>query len=164
MQPFSINPFLITDCITNACLPPVKPTAGRAREERAGERAPEMTSRGAGQGLSVQETSQRLASVVLGLSGHVCIRRTIEAEIRPRIHVQLDRYSGTAQSIRIGLTERGGRVEVGLLRRPATDCMPARSRCSSSGVSGISPLPATSRKGSRPGSAMFCWRSRTPCA
>ena len=53
-------------------------------------------------GLSVQEASQRLASVVLGLPGHAGIRCTIEAVIRPRIHVQLDRYSGSAQSIRIG--------------------------------------------------------------
>ena len=50
----------------------------------------------------MQEASQRLASVVLGLPGHAGIRRTIEAVIRPRIHVQLDRYSGAAQSIRIG--------------------------------------------------------------
>jgi hypothetical protein len=53
-------------------------------------------------GLSVQGASQRLASVVLGLPGHAGIRRTIKAVIRPRIHVQLDRYSGAAQSIRIG--------------------------------------------------------------
>src|SRR5919112_3833366 len=53
-------------------------------------------------GLSVQETSQRLTSVVLGLPGHAGMRRAIEAVIRPRIHVQLDRYSGAAQSIRIG--------------------------------------------------------------
>ena len=50
----------------------------------------------------MQEASQRLTSVVLGLPGHAGIRRTIEAVIRPRIHVQLDRYSGAAQSIRIG--------------------------------------------------------------
>src|SRR5215469_9181681 len=53
-------------------------------------------------GLSVQEPSQRLSSVALGLPGHTSIRRTIEAVIRPWIHVQLDRYSGAAQSIRIG--------------------------------------------------------------
>ena len=52
--------------------------------------------------LSVQEASQCLASVVLGLLGHAGIRRTIKAVIRPRIHVQFDRYSGAAQSIRIG--------------------------------------------------------------
>jgi hypothetical protein len=52
--------------------------------------------------LSVQEASQRLASVVLGLPGHAGIRRTIEAVIRPRIHVEFDRHSGAAQSIRIG--------------------------------------------------------------
>jgi hypothetical protein len=50
----------------------------------------------------VQEASQRLASVLLGLPGHAGIRRTIEAVIRPWIHVQLDRYSAAAQSIRIG--------------------------------------------------------------
>jgi len=50
----------------------------------------------------VQEASQRLTGVVLGLPGHAGIRRAIEAVIRPRIHVQLDRYSGSAQSIRIG--------------------------------------------------------------
>jgi hypothetical protein len=44
------------------------------------------------------KASQRLASVVLGLSGHAGIRRTIEAPI----HVALDRHSGAAQSIRIG--------------------------------------------------------------
>src|ERR1700740_3183277 len=53
-------------------------------------------------GLSVQEASQRLTSVPLGLPGHAGIRRTIEAVIRPRIQVQLDRYSDAAQSIRIG--------------------------------------------------------------
>ena len=53
-------------------------------------------------GLSVQKASQRLTSVVLGLPGHAGIRRAIEAVIRPRIYVQLDRYSGAAQSIRIG--------------------------------------------------------------
>src|SRR5215217_3871807 len=53
-------------------------------------------------GLSVQEASQRLTSVALGLPGHTGICRAIEAVIRPRIHVQLDRYSGAAQSIRIG--------------------------------------------------------------
>src|SRR4051794_41010052 len=39
---------------------------------------------------------------MLSLPGHTGIRRTIEAVIRPRIDVQLDRYSGAAQSIRIG--------------------------------------------------------------
>jgi hypothetical protein len=53
-------------------------------------------------GLSVQEASQCLASVVLSLPGHASIRRTIEAVIRPRIHVELDRHSSAAQSIRIG--------------------------------------------------------------
>src|SRR3954471_10282829 len=52
--------------------------------------------------LSVQEASERFTSVALGLSGHTGIRRTIEAVIRPRIQVQLDRHSGAAQSIRIG--------------------------------------------------------------
>ena len=60
---------------------------GRCRERKA---------------LSVQEASQCLASVVLGLLGHAGIRRTIEAVIRPWIHVELDRHSGSAQSIRIG--------------------------------------------------------------
>src|SRR6516162_2465281 len=54
------------------------------------------------EGLSVQEASQRLTSVVLGLPGHAGIRRTIEPVIRPRIHVQLDWNPGSAQSIRIG--------------------------------------------------------------
>src|SRR3954447_22873766 len=53
-------------------------------------------------GLSMQEASQRLASVMLGLLGHTGIHRAIEAVIRPRIHVQLDRYPGAAQPIRIG--------------------------------------------------------------
>ena len=50
----------------------------------------------------MQGASQRLTSVALGLPGHAGIRCTIEAVIRPRIQVQLDRYSGAAQSIRIG--------------------------------------------------------------
>jgi hypothetical protein len=50
----------------------------------------------------VQEVSQRLASIVLGLPGHAGVHYTIEAVIRPRIHVELDRHSGAAQSIRIG--------------------------------------------------------------
>ena len=53
-------------------------------------------------GLSVQEASQRLTRVVLGLPGDAGICRPIEAVIRPRIHVQLDRYAGAAQSIGIG--------------------------------------------------------------
>src|SRR5205814_5415034 len=51
--------------------------------------------------LSVQESSQRLAIVVLCLLGHAGIRYPIEAVIRPRIHVKLDRHPGAAQSIRI---------------------------------------------------------------
>jgi hypothetical protein len=43
---------------------------------------------------SVQEASQRLASVVLGLLGHAGIRCPIEAMIRPRIQFQLDRHPG----------------------------------------------------------------------
>ena len=50
----------------------------------------------------MQEASQRLTSVVLGLPGHAGIRRAIEAVIRPRIYVQLDWNPGAAQSIRIG--------------------------------------------------------------
>src|SRR4051812_11404563 len=50
----------------------------------------------------MQKASQRLASVVLGLPGHAGICRAIEAVICPRIQVQLDRYAGAAQSIRIG--------------------------------------------------------------
>ena len=42
--------------------------------------------------LSVQEASQRFASVVLGPLGHAGIRCPIEAVIRPRIHVKLDRH------------------------------------------------------------------------
>jgi hypothetical protein len=53
-------------------------------------------------GLSMQEAPQRLTRVVLGLPGRAGIRRTIKAVIRPRIRVQLDRYPGAAQSIRIG--------------------------------------------------------------
>ena len=51
--------------------------------------------------LSVQEATQRLAVVVLGLLGNAGIRYPIEAVIRPRIHVKLDRHPGAAQSIRI---------------------------------------------------------------
>ena len=50
----------------------------------------------------MQEASQRLAIVVLGLPGHAGIRCPIEAVIRPGIHVKLDRHPGAAQSIRIG--------------------------------------------------------------
>jgi hypothetical protein len=50
----------------------------------------------------VQEASQRLAIVVLGLLGHAGIRCPIEAVIRPRIYVKLDRHPGAAQSICIG--------------------------------------------------------------
>jgi hypothetical protein len=42
-------------------------------------------------GLTVQEASQRLTSIVLGLPGHAGIRRTIEAVIRPRIQVEMRR-------------------------------------------------------------------------
>ena len=35
----------------------------------------------------MQEASQRLTSVVLGLPGHAGIHRAIKAVIRPRIHV-----------------------------------------------------------------------------
>src|SRR5260370_19540914 len=51
--------------------------------------------------LSVQKASQRLAIVVLGLLGHAGIRYPVETVIRPRIHVELDRHPGAAQSIRI---------------------------------------------------------------
>ncbi len=51
--------------------------------------------------LSVQEASQRLTRVVLGLLGHAGIRRAIEAVIRPRIDVELDRHARATQSIRI---------------------------------------------------------------
>ena len=51
--------------------------------------------------LSVQETTQRLAVVVLGLLGNAGIRSPIEAVIRPRIHVKLDRHPSAAQSVRI---------------------------------------------------------------
>src|SRR5215469_8027024 len=51
--------------------------------------------------LSVQEAAQRLAIVVLGLLGHARSRYPIEAVIRPRIHVKLDRHPRAAQSIRI---------------------------------------------------------------
>ena len=51
--------------------------------------------------LSVQEATQRLAVVVLGLLGNAGIRSPIEAVIRPRIHVKLDRHPGAAQSVRI---------------------------------------------------------------
>ena len=40
----------------------------------------------------MQEASQRLASVVLGLLGHAGIRYPVETVIRPRIHVELDRH------------------------------------------------------------------------
>ena len=50
----------------------------------------------------MQEAAQRLAIVLLGLLGNAGIRYPIEAVIRPRIQVQLDWYSGAAQSIRIG--------------------------------------------------------------
>jgi hypothetical protein len=49
----------------------------------------------------VQEATQRLASVVLGLLGNAGVRYPIEAVIRPRIHMKLDRHPGAAQSVRI---------------------------------------------------------------
>ena len=49
----------------------------------------------------MQEAAQRLAIVVLGLLGNAGIRYPVEAVIRPRIHVKLDRHPGAAQSIRI---------------------------------------------------------------
>ena len=49
----------------------------------------------------MQEATQRLAVVVLGLLGNAGIRYPIEAVIRPRIHVKLDRHPGATQSIRI---------------------------------------------------------------
>src|SRR3981081_679540 len=51
--------------------------------------------------LSVQEATQRLAVVVLGLLGNAGIRSPIEAVIRPRIHVKLDGHPSAAQSVRI---------------------------------------------------------------
>ena len=47
----------------------------------------------------MQEAAQRLAIVVLGLLGNAGIRYPIEAVIRPRIHVKLDRHPRAAQSI-----------------------------------------------------------------
>jgi hypothetical protein len=58
-----------------------------------------MTTR---KSLSMQEASQGLASIMLGLSGHSGIRYTIKAMIRSRVHMEFDRHSCTAQSIRIG--------------------------------------------------------------
>ena len=49
----------------------------------------------------MQEASQRLAGIVLGLLGHASIRYSVEAVICPRIDMKLDRYPGAAQSIRI---------------------------------------------------------------
>jgi hypothetical protein len=46
--------------------------------------------------LSVQETSQRLALVVLDLLDHARIRRKVEAVRRPQIYVELDRHVGAA--------------------------------------------------------------------
>src|ERR671932_575094 len=77
-------------------LPPARCADGRSRGGRKGQGSalPKWCT---GQGLFVQEALQRLASVVLGLPGHAGIRRTIEALIRSRIHVQLDWYSGDAE-------------------------------------------------------------------
>src|SRR6185312_521294 len=58
-------------------------------------------SRPAGWGLSVQEAAQRLARVALGLLGNARVRHPIEAVIRPRIDVKLDRHPGAVQPIRI---------------------------------------------------------------
>ena len=49
----------------------------------------------------MQEASQRLAGIVLGLLGHASIRYSVEAVICPRIDMKLDWYPGAAQSIRI---------------------------------------------------------------
>ncbi len=51
----------------------------------------------------MQEAPQRFAIVALGLLGHAGIRCSIEAVIRPRVHVKLDWNSSTTQAIRIGL-------------------------------------------------------------
>lgn len=50
---------------------------------------------------SVQEASQRLASVALGLLGHAGVRHLVKAMIGPRIHVKLDRHPGAAQPVRV---------------------------------------------------------------
>jgi hypothetical protein len=55
-----------------------------------GDRSDECTA------LSVQEASQSLATVTLGLLGHAGIRGLVKAMIRPRIHVKLDRHPGAA--------------------------------------------------------------------
>src|ERR1700729_3351165 len=54
------------------------------------------------EGLSVQEAPQRLTRVVLGLSGHAGIRRTIKPVKRSRVQVKFDRHAGPTQSSRIG--------------------------------------------------------------
>jgi len=54
-----------------------------------------------GTALSVQEASQRFASVTLSLLGHAGIRCPIEPVIRPRVHVKLDWNSRTAQAFHI---------------------------------------------------------------
>ena len=46
-----------------------------------------------GTALSVQEASQRFASVTISLLGHAGIRCPIEPVICPRVHVKLDRHS-----------------------------------------------------------------------
>ena len=52
-------------------------------------------------GLPVQEASQRLTSVALGLLGQAGIRYPVKAVTCPRIEVELDRHPSAAQSIRI---------------------------------------------------------------
>src|SRR3954453_20359479 len=52
--------------------------------------------------LRVQETSQRLAAVTLGLFGHLGIHCLIEAVIRAWVYVELDRHAGAAQAVRVG--------------------------------------------------------------
>ena len=47
----------------------------------------------------MQEATQRLAVVVLGLLGDAGIGSPIEAVIRPRIHVKLDRHPGAAEAV-----------------------------------------------------------------
>jgi len=123
----------------------------------------------------VQEASQRLAIVVLGLLGHAGIRCPIEAVIRPRIHVKLDRHPGAAQSIRISHVFFEEQIKtadrnVGWRQARHIRCSCSR-RIRRSNIRAASPPPASpvSPKPAGPGYCCgrrhySCWCSRSPRA
>src|SRR5262249_40740942 len=101
--------------------------------------------------LSVQEAAQRLASVMLGLLSNAGIRYPIEAVIRPRIYMKLDRHPSATQSIRISHVFFQEKIKtadrnVGWRQAPTQGRLvqrPNRGRC------GLTPVFAQAANGSR---------------